>query len=141
MGTPYARATASSTASRWLHDPRPRRSTSDTGRSSWTEYTGPTAPEIQAWARCRDSICRAGSAGPAASAGPAPSSRTSAAIRGLRQSRIRVGAVLPSAAAPPDAPVAPVRIRPRGLSSELVMDGVLSWGPPRVVSAQGLDAS
>ncbi|MCY0949761.1 UBP-type zinc finger domain-containing protein [Streptomyces sp. H27-S2] len=29
MGTPAARATDSSTASRWLHEPRPRRSTSE----------------------------------------------------------------------------------------------------------------
>ncbi|OAP24093.1 hypothetical protein A4R44_05248 [Amycolatopsis sp. M39] len=45
-GIPCARATPARIASRWLHEPRPRRNVREIGCRSRTGYTGRTAPPI-----------------------------------------------------------------------------------------------
>ncbi|CAG7645732.1 hypothetical protein SBRY_40231 [Actinacidiphila bryophytorum] len=94
MGTPDARATVSSTAIRWLHDPRPSRRTWDTGRVSTTEYTGRTSREIHRCARRSAATC---AAAPRFSKLPTPISRTAPRTRGCPRSRIPVAPVPPSA--------------------------------------------
>ena len=60
---PAARATASSTASRWLQEPLPRASVLDTGCRSSNAYTGLTRALMRACARNRIGLLSAAAAG------------------------------------------------------------------------------